>query len=89
MLTAMEARELAGAGPTPEERVEIVTAAIREAAMAKKRKLALEDTFWVRDAYENTADYQKACDILKGLGYKVSFFYEERQFVDMYTIVEW
>ena len=87
MLTAMEARELAG--PTPEERVEIVTAAIREAAVAKKRKLALTDRFWVYEGYDRTADYQKACEMLKKLGYKVSFFYEERQFVDMYTIVEW
>lgn len=87
MITANEARGLAG--PTPQERVEMLEDKIKKAAAAKKRSIALHDSFWVQEGYNGTHDYQQACTILEGLGYKVRFFYEERQLVDMYTIVEW
>ena len=87
MITANEARGLAG--PTPQERVDMLEDAIKKAAAAKQRKLALHDSFWVQEGYNDTNDYKQACMILEGLGYKVKFFYEERQLVDMYTIVEW
>ena len=86
-ITAAEARKLAG--PTVEERVEFIMPLIETAAKDKKRSLALHDEFWVHGGYQGTADYKEAVRQLEALGYKVRFFYEERQFVDMYTIVEW
>jgi hypothetical protein len=40
------------------------------------------------DVYKRQ-EYKQACQILEGDGYTVKFFYEERQFVAMYTTVEW
>lgn len=85
-ITAHEARELAG--PTVEERVAAVYPLIREAAEKKQRRVALHD-WWANEGYAKSKDYKQACMILEGEGYTVRFFYEERQFVDMYTIVEW
>jgi len=85
-ITAQEARELAG--PTVEERVAAVYPLIREAAEKKQRHVALHD-WWEREGYAGSKDYKQACMILEGDGYKVKFFYEERQFVNMYTLVEW
>jgi len=87
-ITAAEARELAG--PTPQERVELIYQMIREAACAGKRKLPLHDDFWVREGYSNTEAYKKAKAILESDGYKVSFYYNAGSIaVDMYTVVEW
>ena len=85
-ITAQEARELAG--PTVQERVDEVYPLIREAATEGKRSIALHK-WWANEGYSGSKDYKQACKILEGEGYKVSFFYEERQFVDMYTVVEW
>lgn len=85
-ITAAEARKLAG--PTVQERVDEVYPKIREAATKGERSIHLHD-FWAHEGYSKTAEYKQACMILEGEGYKVRFFYEERQFVDMYTIVEW
>jgi hypothetical protein len=87
-ITAAEARELAG--PTPQERVNLVYQMIREAAKEGKRKLALHDEFWVRDAYSGAPAYKTAKELLEADGYKVSFYYNAGSFaVDMYTVVEW
>lgn len=86
-ITAQEARELAG--PSVQEQVDLVYPKIREAAEKGARVIHLHDSFWVHDGYSRTDAYNQACMILEGDGYKVRFFYEERQFVDMYTIVEW
>lgn len=86
-ITAAEARNLAG--PTVQERVDEVYPLIEKAAQEKKRKIALHDDFWVREGYSGTKDYHEAVKLLENDGYKVRFFYEERQFVDMYTTVEW
>ena len=85
-ITAQEARALAG--PTVQERVDEVYPKIREAAEKGKRYVNLHD-WWANAGYSKTNEYKQACMILEGDGYKVSFFYEERQFVDMYTVVEW
>jgi len=85
-ITAQEARELAG--PTVQERVDAVYPVIREAAEKGKRWIVLHD-WWANEGYSGSAEYKQACMILEGDGYKVKFFYEERQFVDMYTLVEW
>ena len=93
MLTAKEARELSG--KTVEEKVESLLESIREKAKTGARKIATgyshkEDAdLWISGGYSKTDDWKRAKGILEGLGYKVTFFYEERQFVDMYTLVEW
>ena len=86
-ITAQEARDLAG--PTVQERVEDVYLLIRKAAQAKKRSIQLHDNFWVHGGYKPTEEWKEAVKILEGKGFVVKFFYEERQFVDMYTIVSW
>ena len=85
-ITAQEARKLAG--PTVQERVDEVYPLIREAAEKGGRTIHLHD-WWANEGYKDTVEYKQACMILEGDVYKVKFFYEERQFVDMYTIVEW
>ena len=86
-ITAEEARKLAG--PTVQERVDEVYPLIREAAEKGGRRIHLHGQFWASEGYSGTNEYKQAKMILEGDGYKVKFFYEERQFVDMYTIVEW
>ena len=85
-ITAAEARKLAG--PTVQERVDEVYPLIREAAEKGKRYINLHD-WWANEGYRDTVEYKQACMILEGDGFKVSFYYEERQFVSMYTVVEW
>lgn len=88
MKITAEARELAG--PTPQDKVDLVYPMIREAASAGKFRVSLHDDFWVRDAYSGTAAYKTAKGLLEADGYKVSFYYNEGSFaVDMYTVVEW
>ncbi len=86
-ITAEEARELAG--PTVQERVEAVYPLIRKAAEEKQRMIALHSAFWVNGGYIESTEWKEACKLLRKDGFKVSFYYEERQFVDMYTVVEW
>jgi hypothetical protein len=85
-ITAQEARELAG--PSVQERINGAYQQIREAAEKQLRKVCLHD-WWAQEGYRGSKDYKQACMILESDGFKVSFFYEERQFVDMYTVVEW
>lgn len=87
MITAIDARALAG--PSPQERVNALDDDIRKAAIAGKRKITLHGKFWAGEGYSSTDDYKEACNILAKLGFKVSFFYEEKLFVNMYTVVEW
>lgn len=93
MLTAEQARKIAGR--TVQEKVESLLKAVEEAAKAKKRKLRTgwdyeEDIdLWVNGGYSRTKEWEQAAKILEGLGYKVSFYYKESQFVDMYTLIEW
>lgn len=85
-LTAAEARSLAG--PTVDEHVDMALDIITEAAKKQQRSVRLHN-WWANEGYQRTNDYQAACKQLTDLGYKVRFFYEELQFVNMYTIVEW
>jgi hypothetical protein len=88
MITATEARTLAG--PSPQERVDMLEIDIKQAALERKRSINLHDDFWVREGYSGSKDYKQAVMLLEGLGYKVSFYYKEHSIaVDMYTIVEW
>lgn len=91
MITAKEARELAG--PTPEEvvkeQLEFAYERIKLAAKNKHRSVNLTNEFWTRDGYSGTDEYKAAVKQLKVLGFEIEFFYEELQFVNMYTIVKW
>ena len=88
MISAQEARKLAG--PSVQDRVDEIAPLIKKAAEAKKRSVALHDSFWVHEGYNSTPEYVQATDMLKELGYKVSFYYKEHSIaVDMYTVVEW
>lgn len=91
--TAAQARHLAG--PTLEEKIAILLESIKSQAANKHRSIrtgyehAEDRDLWIDGGYRGTADWKEAKKILEKLGYKVSFFYEERQFVDMYTLIEW
>ena len=85
-ITAQEARELAG--PTVQERVDEAYQTIRAAAEKKQRKVHLHG-WWGTAGYNGTEDYAEACKLLAADGFKVNFFYDARQFVDIYTVVEW
>ena len=85
-ITALEARKLAV--PTVQERVDEVYPLIREAAEKGQRRIALHG-WWANEGYAGSVEYKLACKILEDDGYIVKFFYEERQFVDMYTVVSW
>lgn len=86
-ITAQEARKLAG--PTAQDYVNEVYPLIRAAATAHKRSLNLTDDFWVNGGYSSSDPWKEAKKILESDGFIVRFFYEERQFVNMFTIVEW
>lgn len=87
LITAKQARKISGL--TAEEQVELVCEQIQKAAEEKKREIHLHGEFWAHGGYNLTDDYKCATKILKDLGYEVKFHYEERQFVDMYTVVKW
>ncbi len=86
-ITAEEARRLSGYNA--EEYADEAFQLIRIAATDGKREIRLHTKFWTQGGYSRTPEWQKACKILEDAGFSIQFFYEERQFVDMYTIVEW
>lgn len=96
-LTAEQARSLAGIPEdgVAEQAVERLLVTIKKLAEEKKRKCATsyqhkEDVdLWVYQGYKGSPTYKLAVEQLEALGFKVTFFYEERQFVNMYTLVEW
>lgn len=100
MFSAKDAKEMCGL--TVEEKVEKLCNAIKEMLENEKkegkelsRRLATswqyrEDLdLWVDGGYAHTKEWDRACKILRDLGYKVEFYYTTSQFVDMYTLVEW
>jgi len=91
MLEANEARKLAGVGDEDraKELVIEVLEKVKTSAAAGKRVLHLHGKDWVHGPYNDDPTIKLAYKLLKDLGYKVFFFYEELQFVNMYTVVEW
>lgn len=97
MITAAEARALAGVPDS--EYVEAAVARLLDAvkAAAPKGKRALrtgwehkEDRdLWIEGGYSRTSNWKSAVSMLEKLGFKVRFYYQEGQFVDEYTLVEW
>jgi hypothetical protein len=92
-LTAAQAREIAG--PTVSEKVDALLEKIREFAEQKKRSIKIgrdncpDTNFWVQGAYKDHDDYHQAKRELEALGYKVEFYYEEKQFVDIFLEISW
>ena len=86
-ITAEQARALMPFDAGSE--VNKVYASIRMAASAGKTKLHLHGDFWANQGYNTSDEYKRACEILRADGYKVEFFYEEKQFANFYTIVSW
>lgn len=93
MFTAQQARELAGR--SVQEKVESLLEAVKEKAKQKHRFLKTgweykaDEDIWINGGYSHTEEWREAKKILEELGYQVDFFYEERQFVDMYTVIKW
>lgn len=93
MISAKEAREIAG--PTLDEKIEEIGERIEELAKEKKRVLRCSWDYtkhpelWVNGGYAGTKEWNEAKAKLEELGYKVTFYYSEGQFVDMYTKIEW
>lgn len=92
-ITANKARELAG--KTVGEKVYSIGERIRELATQKKRALRCgydydaDSDLWINGGYGRTAEWKEAVEMLEKEGFRVSFYYSENQFVDMYTIIEW
>lgn len=84
MITAAEARELAG--PTPRERAEALEGPLRQAAEQKKRRLVLRQ-WWSTGAQQRHQEWQGAKEILEGFGYKVSAELNAQN--EHITLVEW
>ena len=87
LITAREARKLAG--PSVHEVLQAASEDIRKAAKAGNRQVNLFGDVWVRGAHDNTQRYKDARRKLEELGFTVEFYYDTRQFVNMYTIVKW
>lgn len=93
LFSAAEAKELAG--KTLDEKIDDILEAIKVAATERKRMLRTgwdykaDQDLWIHGGYGTTKEWEWARKKLTDLGYKVKFFYEEHQFVDMYTLIEW
>ena len=72
-----------------ESEIAAIESLIETAARGKKREVRLLSNFWINEGYSQTEKYKAACKILEENGYTVEFFYEEKQFVNMYTVVRW
>jgi hypothetical protein len=87
MITAQQARELSG--PTSEEYALFFEEAIKEAAAKGERKICKYHGTLENAAYSHTKKWTDFVEYMKTLGYSVSLFYEERQFVDMRINISW
>jgi hypothetical protein len=91
--TASEAKELAG--KTVTEKVDDILTVIKERATNKERFLRTgyqytnDEDLWIQGGYSETKEWKEAKKQLEELGFKVTFYYKELQFVDMYTLIEW
>ena len=93
MINAAEARKMAG--PTLDEKIDALGETIKKQASKGHRQCKTgwthqEDlSLWIDGGYDQSKDWKQAKQILEALGFQVSFFYEEKQFVNMYTLIEW
>lgn len=89
--TAAMARKVSGVTQKAKvnEALKYAFETIKAAAEKKQTEVNLVNDFWCAEAYSSTSAYREAVLKLEQLGYTVSFFYEERQFVNMFTVVKW
>lgn len=87
MITAQEARGLSP--KTPEQYALDFEDAIKEAAKKGERKLRIYHGELEHEAYSRTKKWQDFVDYMTGLGYEVSLYYMERQFVEMQIDISW
>ena len=87
MITAKEARELAG--PTIEEMAEFFDKPIREAAAKKERSVTVYHGILENEAYGSTKRWKEFTDYMSKLGFVVELYYYEGQFVDMRITIKW
>lgn len=86
-ITAEEARVLFGMNIDPFLRE--AYSAIRSNSEKGNYGVKLTGPFWANGGYEKTPQWKAIKSILENDGFTVDFFYEERQFVNMYTVVTW
>lgn len=97
VLKANEARELAGVGDDEEAKALVNAKSLVNSALLEIERLAkggerrafLKSEPWVNGVYRGEPTVKLAYKILEELGYTVRFFYEGRQLVDRYTLIEW
>lgn len=87
MITAKEARELAG--PTIEEMAEFFDKPIREAATKKERSVTVYHGALENEAYSNTKRWKEFVAYMAKLGFVAELYYYEGQFVDMRITIKW
>ena len=90
MLTAAEARELAG--PTAEEYLKEIEVFIRDAATKKQRSVTIRKNpyaGWLYNEKDMPLEAKIAVKKLRDAGYSVSLHYMELQFVDMGLEISW
>lgn len=87
-LTAAEAREIAGA---EEYHLTFILKKVRAAAERNEYSVIIRDGPYDRWMYrlDPNTTAGKTIERLQNLGYTVSLFYEERQFVDAGLKIEW
>ena len=90
MITAAEARELAGLNA--DEYLKEIEVFIREAATKKQRSVIIRESpyaSWLYNDRDMPYEAQIALNKLSEAGYTVSLHYLELQFVDMGLKIEW
>ena len=90
MITAAEARELAG--PTAEEYLKEIEVFIRDAATKKQRSITIRKnpySGWLYNEKDTPPEAKIAIQQLRDAGYSVSLYYMELQFVDIGLEISW
>lgn len=86
-ITAVEARLLAG--PKAIDHVNEVFPLIRKAATERNHSVKVRSEFWAQEGYKATPMFNEAVKILSDYGFKVDYFYIEKQFVDCGVEIKW
>jgi len=92
MITAKEAYDIAlskNEHVNIKEALDYADKEIRKASENGRIEARLGTDLFVKGGYNNTKEYKEVKRILEALGFKVEFFYEENQYINMYTIIKW
>ena len=90
MISAKQARTIVG--PSKEDYLEVLERRIIKAAEGKNYEVILYDkpyVYWLYDAKHRDATVEAVLNDLRELGYQVSLYYNESQFVDMGLKISW